>query len=186
MSSGKVPSGWWSRAIYEPWAELACIHSNPETSNLQALSHWPSQWRYLPRWPHSYTYHHQLKGRGEGAKAHCTQSKLYVLTQPVSKTCNCKPTVSEFLDSMKEVCTWTTLLQNSSDVRKDTSSGNVAQSPLSKEYQSSDGISREVGRSEYSALSPVANTWNVTKWEHSLLATIHISPSWNLTADPPM
>lgn len=74
--------------------------------------------------------------------------------------------------------TWITLLQNSSDVRKDTSSGNVAHSPLSKEYQSSDGISREVGRSEYSALSPVANTWNVITWEKFPLATMQSSASW--------
>lgn len=120
------------------------------------------------------------------ARRNDTQSKLNVLTQPVSVSCNCEPTASEFLDSMKELCTWTTLLQNSSEVRKDTSSGNVAQSPLSKEYQSSDGISREVGRSEYSALSPVANTWNVAKWEHFLLATIQISTSGNIKAVPPM
>ena len=61
--------------------------------------------------PIPHTYHYQLKGRGgvreqkHIANRKDTQSKLYVLTQPVSKTCNCKPTVSEFLDSKKEVCT---------------------------------------------------------------------------------
>ena len=56
------------------------------------------------------------------------------------------------------VFTWMTLLQNSSDVRKETSSGKVAHRPLSKEYQSSEGMSSDVGKSEYKALSPVANT----------------------------
>ena len=52
-----------------------------------------------------------------------------------------------------------TLLQNSNDVRNDTSSGNVAHNPLSSEYQSSDGMSRDVGRSENKPLKPVANTY---------------------------
>ena len=54
-----------------------------------------------------------------------------------------------------------TLLQNSRDLRNDTSSGKVAHNPLSREYQSSDGMSREVGKSEKRPLRPVAKTYNM-------------------------
>ena len=51
---------------YEPRAEHAGIHGNPESGNHQALSHWQSQWRYLPT--HVLSVTSQREG-GKEAKA---------------------------------------------------------------------------------------------------------------------
>ena len=49
LGGGAYESGWWCQAKCEPRAGGAGIHGNPESGNHhQALSHWETQWRYLP------------------------------------------------------------------------------------------------------------------------------------------
>jgi len=69
---------------YEPCAEHAGIHGNPESSNHQAPSHGYSQWRYLS--PEVLIITSKRVGDEGATSTNGTQSKLHVLTQLGSKT----------------------------------------------------------------------------------------------------
>ena len=73
---------------YGPWAEHAGTHGNYESGNHLALSHWQSQWRYLPPRVLSALPMEVREVREEkhSTGMNGTQSKLHVCTQLATKT----------------------------------------------------------------------------------------------------